>query len=176
MLERSTRSPDRTIASVSSAVSVASIPRSTTADDQINRYRSLQADLNFNFTTGAVKHNLLVGGEARESTFKLIAFAGTSSGWDPFNKLEALPFPTVALIDGFVMGGGVGVSIHGSHRVAGDRFMFAMPEVGIGFFPDVGATWFLPRMPGELGAYVALTGERLGAADSRTRGALAAGY
>src|SRR5262245_30950865 len=53
--------------------------------------------------------------------------------------------PYVALIDGIVMGGGVGVSIHGSHRVAGDRFVFAMPEVGIGFFPDIGATWFLPR-------------------------------
>lgn len=73
--------------------------------------------------------------------------------------------PYVALIDGIVMGGGVGVSVHGSHRVAGDRFQFAMPEVGIGFFPDVGATWFLPRLPGELGAYCALTGERLGAAD-----------
>ena len=56
--------------------------------------------------------------------------------------------PYVALIDGIVMGGGVGISVHGSHRVAGDRFVFAMPEVGIGFFPDVGATWFLPRLPG----------------------------
>lgn len=73
--------------------------------------------------------------------------------------------PYVALIDGIVMGGGVGVSVHGSHRVAGDRFQFAMPEVGIGFFPDVGATWFLPRMPGELGTYCALTGERFGIAD-----------
>lgn len=73
--------------------------------------------------------------------------------------------PYVALIDGIVMGGGVGVSMHGSHRVAGDRFQFAMPEVGIGFFPDVGATWFLPRMPGELGTYCALTGERFGIAD-----------
>src|SRR5579883_3441450 len=52
--------------------------------------------------------------------------------------------PYVSLIDGIVMGGGVGVSVHGSHRVAGDGFSFAMPEVGIGFFPDVGATWFLP--------------------------------
>ena len=74
--------------------------------------------------------------------------------------------PYVALIDGIVMGGGVGVSVHGSHRVAGDRFQFAMPEVGIGFFPDVGATWFLPRMPGELGTYCALTGERFGSADA----------
>ena len=78
--------------------------------------------------------------------------------------------PYVALIDGIAMGGGVGVSVHGSHRVAGDRFSFAMPEVGIGFFPDVGATWFLPRMPGELGAYCALTGDRFGPADAVSSG------
>ena len=78
--------------------------------------------------------------------------------------------PYVALIDGIVMGGGVGVAIHGSHRVAGDRFRFAMPEVGIGFFPDVGATWFLPRMPGELGTYCALSGERLDPADAVASG------
>src|SRR5499427_2703016 len=78
--------------------------------------------------------------------------------------------PYIALIDGIVMGGGVGISVHGSHRVAGDRFSFAMPEVGIGFFPDVGGTWFLPRLPGELGAYCALTGERLNAADSVAAG------
>jgi len=76
--------------------------------------------------------------------------------------------PYVALIDGIVMGGGAGISIHGSHRVAGDRFVFGMPEVGIGFFPDIGATWFLPRLPGQLGAYCALTGERLNAADATT--------
>src|SRR5512139_3357514 len=74
--------------------------------------------------------------------------------------------PYVALIDGIAMGGGVGVSVHGSHRVAGDGFSFAMPEVGIGFFPDVGATWFLPRMPGELGTYCALASERFGIADA----------
>jgi enoyl-CoA hydratase len=73
--------------------------------------------------------------------------------------------PYVALIDGVVMGGGAGISINGSHRVAGDAFRFAMPEVGIGFFPDVGATWFLSRLPGELGTYCALTGDRLDAAD-----------
>jgi enoyl-CoA hydratase len=78
--------------------------------------------------------------------------------------------PYVALIDGIVMGGGVGVSVHGSHRVAGDRFLFAMPEVGIGFFPDVGATWFLARMPGELGTDCALTGERFGIADACAAG------
>ena len=73
--------------------------------------------------------------------------------------------PYISLIDGIVMGGGAGISIHGSHRVAGDRFAFAMPEVGIGFFPDIGATWFLTHMPGELGVYCALTGNRLTAAD-----------
>jgi enoyl-CoA hydratase len=84
--------------------------------------------------------------------------------------IKHYPKPYVALIDGICMGGGVGVSVHGSHRVAGDRYLFAMPEVGIGFFPDVGATWFLPRMPGELGACCALTGDRLGAADAVTAG------
>jgi enoyl-CoA hydratase len=64
------------------------------------------------------------------------------------------------------MGGGAGISIHGSHRVAANRFEFAMPEVGIGFIPDVGATWFLSRMPGELGPYCALTGARLSPADA----------
>jgi enoyl-CoA hydratase len=78
--------------------------------------------------------------------------------------------PYVALIDGLVMGGGVGLSVNGSHRVAGDRFQFAMPEVGIGFFPDVGATWFLPRMPGELGTYCGLTGDRFGNADAVAAG------
>ncbi|HKD29308.1 MAG TPA: enoyl-CoA hydratase/isomerase family protein, partial [Xanthobacteraceae bacterium] len=84
--------------------------------------------------------------------------------------IKHYPKPYVALIDGIVMGGGVGISVHGSHRVAGDRFEFAMPEVGIGFFPDVGATWFLPRVPGEIGTYCALTGARLKAADALAAG------
>ena len=94
--------------------------------------------------------------------------------WRDEYRLNALikdyPKPYVALIDGIVMGGGVGVSIHGSHRVAGDRFVFAMPEVGIGFVPDVGATFVLPRMPGEIGLYCALTGDRLGIADAVNTG------
>src|SRR5215216_2771405 len=80
--------------------------------------------------------------------------------------IKHFPKPYVALIDGIVMGGGVGVSVHGSHRIAGDRVVFAMPEVNIGFFPDVGATWFLPRMPGQYGTYCAITGERLRTADA----------
>src|SRR5438105_7092517 len=70
----------------------------------------------------------------------------------PLNAMiKRYPKPYVALIDGIVMGGGVGVSVHGSHRVAGDRFFFAVPEVGIGFFPDAGAARFLPRIPRDLG-------------------------
>jgi enoyl-CoA hydratase len=75
------------------------------------------------------------------------------------------PKPYVALMDGIAMGGGVGVSVHARHRVVCEATMLAMPETGIGLFPDVGATWFLPRMPGRIGAYMALTGARLKAAD-----------
>ncbi|MBI3434870.1 MAG: enoyl-CoA hydratase/isomerase family protein [Proteobacteria bacterium] len=84
--------------------------------------------------------------------------------------IKRFPKPYVALIDGLVMGGGFGVSVHGSHRIAGDRFQFAMPEVGIGFFPDVGATWVLPRLPGELGSWCALAGERMRADDAVVSG------
>jgi enoyl-CoA hydratase len=85
-------------------------------------------------------------------------------------RIKRYPKPYVALIDGIVMGGGVGISVHGSHRVAGDKFSFAMPEVGIGFFPDVGSTFALPRLPGKLGSYCALTGERVNAADGVAAG------
>jgi enoyl-CoA hydratase len=85
-------------------------------------------------------------------------------------RIKRYPKPYIALIDGIVMGGGVGVSLHGSHRIAGDRYQFAMPEVGIGFFPDVGATYSLPRLPGETGTYLALTGERVRAADGLALG------
>jgi enoyl-CoA hydratase len=85
----------------------------------------------------------------------------------PLNvRIKRYPKPYVALIDGIVMGGGVGISLHGSHRVAGERYQFAMPEVGIGFFPDVGATYALPRLPGATGTYLALTGDRVRGADA----------
>lgn len=81
-------------------------------------------------------------------------------------QIHVFAKPYVALIDGITMGGGVGVSVHGSHRVAGDRTLLAMPETGIGLFPDVGGTYFLPRLPGRLGLFLALTGWRLHAADA----------
>jgi len=75
------------------------------------------------------------------------------------------PKPYVALIDGITMGGGVGLSIHGAVRIATERTLFAMPETAIGLFPDVGGSWFLPRLPGGIGLYLALSGERLKAPD-----------
>jgi enoyl-CoA hydratase len=84
--------------------------------------------------------------------------------------IKHYPKPYVALISGIVMGGGVGVSVHGSHRVADETTMFAMPETGIGLFPDVGGSFFLPRCPGETGMYMALTGARLKTPDCLTAG------
>src|SRR6478735_8201448 len=74
--------------------------------------------------------------------------------------------PYVALIDGIVMGGGVGISFHGSQRVMTENAQFAMPEVGIGFFPDVGASHLLPDLGGAFGMYLALTGNRIGYGDA----------
>ncbi|MEO1662285.1 MAG: enoyl-CoA hydratase/isomerase family protein [Pseudomonadota bacterium] len=79
--------------------------------------------------------------------------------------IKSFPKPYLAVMDGVTMGGGVGLSVHGTHRVATERTLFAMPETGIGLFPDVGGGWFLPRLRGELGTWLALTGARLKGAD-----------
>lgn len=73
--------------------------------------------------------------------------------------------PFIALLDGIVMGGGVGVSIHGSHRIVTENTLFAMPESAIGLIPDVGGSYFLPRLPGAIGRYLGLTGARLKSSD-----------
>jgi len=75
------------------------------------------------------------------------------------------PKPVVVVMDGITMGGGVGLSMPALYRVATERTTFAMPETGIGLFPDVGGGWFLPRMPGHIGLWLALTGARIKAAD-----------
>ena len=80
--------------------------------------------------------------------------------------IAAYPKPYAALIDGICMGGGIGVSVHGAYRVATEHAMFAMPETAIGFFPDIGATYFLPRLPGRIGVYLGLTGARVRGADA----------
>lgn len=90
--------------------------------------------------------------------------------WATEYKLDVLiaryPKPVVAIMDGLVMGGGVGLSAHAAHRVVTERSAIAMPEVGIGYFPDVGACFLLARAPGQVGTHLALTGSRAGAADA----------
>lgn len=81
-------------------------------------------------------------------------------------RIASYPKPYVVWMDGVVMGGGVGVSAHGSHRIVTERTKLAMPETIIGFFPDVGGLWFLSRAPGELGTHVALTGLPVNGADA----------
>lgn len=76
------------------------------------------------------------------------------------------PKPIVALMQGFVMGGGVGVGGHASHRIVGDTTQIAMPESGIGLIPDVGGTWLLAKAPGRIGEYLTLTGGRIAAGDA----------
>lgn len=80
------------------------------------------------------------------------------------------PKPYIALLDGITMGGGAGISIHGSHRIATSRLQFAMPETGIGFFPDVGGTYFLSRLAHEWGTYLGLTGAKINVDDCKTLG------
>ncbi|WP_329181087.1 enoyl-CoA hydratase/isomerase family protein [Streptomyces sp. NBC_01477] len=75
--------------------------------------------------------------------------------------IAGYPKPYTALIDGYAMGGGLGISVHGSARVVTERASLAMPETGIGFFPDIGASYFLPRLPGAYGWYLGLTGARV---------------
>jgi enoyl-CoA hydratase len=85
-------------------------------------------------------------------------------------RIGAYPKPYVALMHGFVMGGGAGVSVHGRLRLADAGMSFAMPETGIGFIPDVGASRFLSHCPGMLGLYLGLTGARIGAGDALAAG------
>lgn len=107
------------------------------------------------------------GGDVRAA--RAMLEAGDAEGVNRFlaeeyrmnGAIAALPKPWVSLIDGVCMGGGIGVSVHGSHRVATEAAVFAMPETTIGLFPDVGTSFVLSRMPGALGLWLGLTGARL---------------
>ncbi|MGZ9934554.1 enoyl-CoA hydratase/isomerase family protein [Streptomyces sp. NC-S4] len=120
---------------------------------------------------GAGERGLCAGGDIR--AIHDDAKAGNTASaafWRDEYRLNAriarYPKPYVALMDGITMGGGVGVSAHGSVRVVTERSRVAMPETGIGFVPDVGGTYLLGRAPGELGTHLALTGTAVGAADA----------
>ena len=81
-------------------------------------------------------------------------------------RIAKYPKPYVAFMDGLVMGGGVGLSGHARHRVVTEKTKLAMPEVGLGFFPDVGGTWLLTRIPGEIGTFFGLTGQTMNGPDA----------
>ncbi|GAA5080265.1 enoyl-CoA hydratase/isomerase family protein [Nocardia iowensis] len=130
--------------------------------------------------TGAGERGLCAGGDiVAIHTDAKSGAAGADSPtgrfWRDEYVLNALigryPKPYVVVMDGIVMGGGVGLSGHGSHRIVTERSKIGMPEVGIGFIPDVGGTYLLSRTPGEIGTHVALTTARMGAGD-----AIAAGF
>jgi enoyl-CoA hydratase len=120
---------------------------------------------------GAGERGLCAGGDIR-AIWEDARSGGEASAafWYDEYRLNAriarYPKPYVAVMDGIVMGGGVGVSAHGSVRIATDRSRIAMPETGIGLVPDVGGTYLLALAPGELGTHLALTGAAVGAADA----------
>ncbi|MEV7320515.1 enoyl-CoA hydratase/isomerase family protein [Streptomyces sp. NPDC093970] len=122
--------------------------------------------------TGAGERGLCAGGDIRAVHDDARDGDGTGAAafWRDEYRLNAriarYPKPYVAIMDGIVMGGGVGVSAHGSVRIATERSRIAMPETGIGFVPDVGGTRLLALAPGELGTHLALTGAQIGAADA----------
>ncbi|MEP3115145.1 enoyl-CoA hydratase/isomerase family protein [Nisaea sp.] len=111
----------------------------------------------------SVRRSRLEEGETGKPTKLMLDFFGEEYRLN--RSIADYPKPYIALLDGVTMGGGVGISVHGSFRIATERTLFAMPETGIGLFPDVGGGWFLPRCPGELGTYLALTGAPVKAAD-----------
>ncbi|WP_329402153.1 enoyl-CoA hydratase/isomerase family protein [Streptomyces melanogenes] len=121
--------------------------------------------------TGAGERGLCAGGDIR-AIHEDARSGGTASAefWRDEYRLNARiarwPKPYVAVMDGIVMGGGVGISAHGNVRIVTERSRVAMPETGIGFVPDVGGTYLLSRAPGELGTHLALTGTPVGAADA----------
>lgn len=121
---------------------------------------------------GAGGRSFCAGGDIRQ--IRDLVLAGQYAGAESFFADEyalnlaiaRFPKPYVALIDGVCMGGGMGLSIHGSARVVTEAAMLAMPETGIGFFPDIGASFFLPRLPKGYGMFLALTGARVHGTDA----------
>ncbi len=120
---------------------------------------------------GAGDRALCAGGDVRSLYDSRHQGSATARGfWRDEYRLNALigryPKPYVAIQDGIVMGGGIGLSAHARHRIVTERSRLAMPETGIGLIPDVGGTWLLAHAPGETGVYLGLTGETMGAADA----------
>lgn len=140
------------------------------AMDPVLRAWAVDPDITHVFIEGAGEKGFCAGGDIRALHDWGKAGAPEATGFyrEEYvvnTLIKRFPKPYIALMDGVTMGGGVGVSVHGSARIVTDRTLFAMPETGIGLLPDVGGTYFLPRLTGEIGAFMALTGARLKAAD-----------
>ncbi|MEL6978537.1 MAG: enoyl-CoA hydratase/isomerase family protein [Pseudomonadota bacterium] len=135
--------------------------------DQLGAW-SAAADVAAVVVRGAGEAAFCAGGDVRKVESPADAAIMTAFFRDEYRLNRAIKRfskPYVALMDGVTMGGGAGISVHGDYRVGGDRLDFAMPETGIGLIPDVGASFFLPRLPRRLGLHLGLTGARLDAAD-----------
>jgi enoyl-CoA hydratase len=119
--------------------------------------------------TGEGERGLCAGGDLR-ALYENRCCGFAERFWRDEYRLDAriasYGKPFVAVMDGLTMGGGVGLSAHAAHRIVTERSRVAMPETGIGYLPDVGGTWLLPRAPGEAGTYLGLTGEPMDAADA----------
>ncbi|MHB0952414.1 MAG: enoyl-CoA hydratase/isomerase family protein [Allorhizobium sp.] len=144
-------------------------------DEALDSYEA-DADIAAVLVTGEGERGLCAGGD-----IKMLYECGKAGSPEPETfwreeyrlnaRIGSYPKPYVVVMEGITMGGGVGLSGHGSHRIVTETTRLAMPETGIGFFPDVGATWLLSQAPGELGTWLGLTGEPVGPGD-----AIAAGF
>jgi enoyl-CoA hydratase len=114
------------------------------------------------FCAGGDVREMVAWGKERQLDARRSLAAEYALNW----QLDCFAKPTVSLIDGVVMGSGVGITLYGTHRVAGERYRFAMPENRIGLFPDDGVSWAFARMPNHIGMYLALTGREIGRADA----------
>ena len=130
------------------------------------------ASVRFVLVDGAGERGLCAGGDIR-ALYNTIVAGQPQEATEFFRReyqlnyfISRYPKPYVVLMDGIVMGGGIGIASHGSHRLVTERSQLAMPETAIGFIPDVGGTHLLGTAPGELGTWMGLTGARLGAADA----------
>lgn len=144
-------------------------PMVVAMSDQLRAWES-DPDMRAVLIRGAGDHGLCAGGDVK--AMRTSAIEGDGAVVEFFRaeyrlngQISAFPKPYIALMDGITMGGGVGVSAHGSVRIVTERTAFAMPEVTIGIAPDIGATWLLSHAPGELGTYAGLSGSTLSAGD-----------
>ena len=152
------------------AINSLSLPMIHAVESALNRFESDPA-IGLVLVTGEGERGLCAGGDirvlyenGRERMAGSLAFFRDEYRMNA--HIARYPKPYAAIMDGITMGGGVGISAHGRVRIVTERTRMAMPETGIGFFPDVGGTWLLSRAPGEIGTFMGLTGEAFGGADA----------